>query len=110
MTYTWQIVKFDTKDQINSEGVTLSDAVVTVKWRRVGTDSDNNSAAVVGYTTLSAAPDDVLDFDAFATLTKETVVGWLETTMSANLIASYDATIVDKLSNKNSTEKARPWG
>jgi hypothetical protein len=110
MTYTWQIVKFDTKDQINSEGVTLSDSVVKVKWRRVGTNSDNATASVVGYTTLSAATTTESDFAAFDTLTKETVIGWLESTMSADLIASYDATISSKLSNKGVTEKARPWG
>jgi len=109
MTYSWQIVKFDTKDLTNADGVVLSDAVVNVKWRRVGTENDN-SAFIVGYTQLSAVSVAESDFTAFASLTKEAVVNWIESTMSADLIASYDATIAGKISNLDIVERARPWG
>jgi|TARA_B110000259_G_C13988289_1_gene391396 hypothetical protein len=109
MTYTWQIVNFETRDQTNSEGLTLSDAVVKVKWRRVGVDSDDNSATVVGYTVLSAEDCLQENFSAFADLTEAQVISWLESNMSDDLIASYNTKIQDKINNSIVTERARPW-
>lgn len=107
MTYSWQVVYLSTKDQTNSDGVTLSDAVVEIKWRRIGVDSEGNSAKVVGYTTLSAESTAEADFTAFADLTEEKVTGWLNTLNSASL-DSYHEKIQKKLSGVT-TQRAAPW-
>lgn len=107
MTYSWQVVYLSTKDQTNSDGVTLSDAVVEIKWRRIGVDSEGNSAKVVGYTTLSAESTAEADFTVFADLTEEKVTGWLNTLNSASL-DSYNDRIQKKLSGAT-TQRAAPW-
>lgn len=109
MTYSWQIVKFDTRDQTNSDGVVLSDAVVRIKWRRIGVDSDGNTAKVVGYTVLSAHETAQADFTTFADLTEETVIGWLNTLNSEASINAYNLKIQESINKLVTTERAIPW-
>jgi|TARA_B110000977_G_C11052605_1_gene482883 hypothetical protein len=109
MSWTFQVVNFETRDQTNSEGVVLSDAVVKVKWRRVGIDLDGRTASCVGYTVLSAANCPADQFSAFADLTEEEVTGWLESNMSEDLIRSYDNSIIEKINKTITTKRAKPW-
>ena len=109
MTYSWQVLKLDTRAQTNADGVSLADAVIVIQWSRVGTDSDGNSAKIVGYTKLSAENTAAGSFTAFADLTEEQVVGWLDTLNSAELIASYDAKIEEKRQRGITTSRDIPW-
>jgi hypothetical protein len=108
MTYSWTILKFETRDQVNSEGVTLSNAVVTVKWKRDGVDADGNTASVLGYTVLSAENVAQADFVAFDSLTEETVVGWLDSA-EADSLSEYNTHIQAKINKLSSTERTPPW-
>jgi len=109
MTYSWQILKLDTRAQTNADGVALADAVNYIQWLRVGVDDDGNTARIVGYTKLSAENTAAADFTAFADLTEEQVVGWLNTLNSAELIASYDAKIDEKRLRGATTSRDIPW-
>lgn len=109
MTYSWQILKLDTRAQTNADGVALADSVIAIQWLRVGVDDDGNSARIVGYTKLSAENTAESDFTAFADLTEEKVVGWLDTLNSAELIASYDAKIDEKRLRGVTTSRDIPW-
>ena len=56
MSWTFQVVNFETRDQTNSEGVVLSDAVVKVKWRRVGIEMEGLLAVLdIQYCLLQIA-------------------------------------------------------
>jgi len=109
MTYTWEILKFATRDQTNSSGELLTDTVVSIQWRRTGMDSEGNVASVVGYTELTAEAVALADFVSFSSLTENLVVSWLESAMSPERIAQYDTTIMNKINKSMTTEKAVPW-
>lgn len=109
MTYSWQIVKFDTRDQTNSDGVTLSDAVVRIKWRRIGVDSEGNTGKVVGYTILTAEATAQSDYIAFADLTEDTVTGWLTALTTDAQITDYNLKITESINKMVTTERAVPW-
>lgn len=109
MNYSWQIRKLSTRDQTNADGVVLSDAVVKIKWKRTGVDGEGNSATILGYTVLSAENVAVDNFVNFNSLTEETVVGWLESTISTGLMASYNDKILEKINGPSTTERAVPW-
>ena len=109
MNYSWQIIKFETRDQTNADGVSLTDAVVRVKWKRSGVDADGNVGRIVGYTSLSAVDVEESSFVPFASLTEELVVGWLETTISAEKLNEYNNKIQEKINKKFITERSVPW-
>jgi len=109
MNYSWQIVKFETRDQTNADGVSLTDAVVRVKWKRSGVDSEGNTAKVLGYTSLSAESVAAGDFIPFESLTEEIVTGWLESAIPTSKMAEYDSKIQEKINKKFVTERSVPW-
>lgn len=37
MTYTWKVTGMKVKDQVNEEGITLSNAVVQTYWTKTAT-------------------------------------------------------------------------
>lgn len=109
MTYTWEILKFATRDQTNSSGAVLQDSVVSIQWRRSGMDADGNVASVVGYTVMTAEEVEENAFIPFNDLTESDVVGWLESVLSPQKLQDYDNTIQDKINRRVTTEKAVPW-
>lgn len=108
MTYSWQIVNFETVDQVNGDGVTLTDSVISVQWIRTGTEGDQ-SASVIGYHKLSAADVSADDFISFSDLTEATVIGWLESGISDELITSYNTSIQQKIERRGNTTRNIPW-
>lgn len=108
MNYSWQIVKLETRNQTNADGVSLADAVVRIKWRRSGIDADGNTATIVGYTILDATEVQADSFINFNDLTEEVVLGWLETSLSKKL-EEYNNKIQQKINRKFSVTRAVPW-
>jgi len=109
MTYSWQIVKFKTRDQVNADGVTLADAVVKIQWMRIGVDSDGNRGSVIGSVDLTAAHLGASDYIAFSDLTEAKVSEWLDTAIDSNLIESYNTKILEKMAAAADTERDVPW-
>lgn len=109
MRYSWQITKMDTRDQTNGDGDLLSNAVVKIRWRRTGVDGFDNSSTILGYTIMSAEAVSSGDFVDFDTLTEETVIGWLESTITSDQMARYDAKIMEKINKAFTTQRAVPW-
>ena len=109
MTYTWEILKFSTRDQVNSDGATLSSAVVQIAWRRTGLDSNGESASIVGYTTLNAEDVSEEAFIPFASLTEDVVVGWLNSSISTERLLGYNDRIQQKINKIVTTDRAVPW-
>lgn len=109
MTYTWEILKFSTRDQINSDGATLPNSVVSIAWRRTGLDPEGESASIVGYTTLTAKDVSEEAFVPFASLTEDVVVNWLESTISTERMNDYNDRIQQKINNLVTTDREVPW-
>jgi hypothetical protein len=109
MVYTWTIISFETRDQVNSDDVTLENAVVTIKWQRTGVDTDGLTGSVLGYTVLSAETVAQSDFVSFDSLTEELVIGWIESATSATQLSEYNTKIQEKINKQSSTERTPPW-
>jgi|TARA_B110000977_G_scaffold50194_1_gene68198 hypothetical protein len=109
MTYSWTIVKLETKDQVNADGVTLSNAVVEIQWVRTGIADNGAKGSVVGFHKLSAASVGEADFVGFSDLTEATAVAWLEAGISTELMNSYNTAIQDKIDRQGSSPRDIPW-
>lgn len=109
MNFTWEIVSMETKDQTNSDGVTLQNAVVRTVWKRIGTDTDGVTHNFLGNTWFTAEEVEEGDFVNFFDLTQETVVGWLENKLTAGEIAKIDDIIIRRVDKKNSIVRTPPW-
>ena len=109
MNYSWQIVKLSTRDQTNSSGVLLPNAVVQIKWKRFGVDEDGNSAYVLGYTNLTASDVPENSFVQFESLTEETVINWLESAISPQKLEEFNDKIQDKIYQLSTIDRELPW-
>jgi len=109
MTYTWSIIKLKTRDVVNAEGVTLSDAVVSVQWIKTGVDDDGNGAQVVGWFEPSADNVGASDFVAFTDLTESAVAAWVEAGIDPDLNEAYNNKILEKIKEQAAVERAVPW-
>jgi hypothetical protein len=78
LTYEWKVSGLRRKDQVNSEGATLSGAVVQTYWECIGTDENGNSASFHGATPFTATNVPAGSFVDFNDLTEETVLGWIQ--------------------------------
>ena len=110
MVYSWKVIKLVTQDVVNADGATLTDAVTRVQWIRTGTTDDGTKAAdVVGWFEPSANNVAASDFIAFADLTENTVIGWIEAGINARRLSSYNNRIQEKINAVGTEEKALPW-
>ncbi len=75
ITYKWIFSAFDCR--ISEDG--LTDVVTTVHWRYNGTDEDGITAETYGVQPVGEAKPDA--FTPYPKLSKEQVIGWMESTM-----------------------------
>lgn len=82
MDYTWDIIEYSTRDQVNSDGVTLSNAVVKVRWKKTGTTLGGVSANYIGLSHLTAENTAEGDFVSVDDITKATLINWVKASIS----------------------------
>jgi hypothetical protein len=78
LTYTWKITSLKKKDEVNSEGATLTGAIVQTYWEVEGTDESGNKGTFSGATPFTAQNVPAGSFVAFEELTEENVIGWVQ--------------------------------
>jgi hypothetical protein len=78
LTYTYKVTGLKTRDQVNSDGVTLTDAVVQTYWEMEGTDENGETAIHSGATPFTAENVVAGSFVSFSELTEETVIQWIK--------------------------------
>ena len=112
MDYAWKIIKLKYRDEVNDDGVTLPNSVVRVDWKKIATDTDGTSATYTGITNLSAKAVAENDFVALGNLDKDTVVGWLTSSISDTDMKAINKILANKVEkNRNSTNELAPvWG
>lgn len=79
ITYTWEVTSLNTKTEGDN-----SDAVVQTFWKKIGTDENGNRGIFNGATPFSSVNTD--DFVAFADLTEEIVLEWIQ----AKVVGEYE--------------------
>lgn len=106
VTYTWKITGLRTK----TEGSNV-DAVVQSHWEKTGTDEHGHTAAFIGATPFTSTNVPEGEFVAFANLTEETVLGWIQSAINADpsYAAHIDERIQKKLDYYHVSEPVLPW-
>jgi len=113
-TYTYAVERLKVKDEVNTDGVTLRNAVCNTYWTITGEDEDGNVATWSGATPFTAASVGEDDFTDFADLTESEVIGWIRNVVEND--ASYLAHINEQLQKQIDLEledeigtDALPW-
>ena len=100
MNYSWEIHSTGARSVVNSDGDTLSNAVVEITWSKTGTDDEDVSATYKGTTTVDASNTPSSDFIAFSDLTKEKLIEWVEGALSADDVAQINKVIGIKINKQ----------
>jgi hypothetical protein len=111
-TWAWEITQVRKRDQVNSEGATLSGAVVQTYWKLTGTDSNGDVGEFSGATPLDATMTPAGSFTAFADLTEDTVLGWIQP-MVLNDQGYCDhiaERVLSQIEEDQTADAAMPWG
>lgn len=109
MTYTWEITSIKTQDQTNADGDTLQKSVVQTYWKKTGTDADGNTGSFSGATPFTAENTPAGSFVAFADLTKETVLGWIQAVVVGGYEQHVNGQIQSQIDEQTVTEADMPW-
>ena len=109
MNYSWNICSLDTRDEINNDGSTLENAVVSITWQKIATNTDGVTSAYLGKTELSASEVSVDSFVSFSNLTEEAVLGWVQNSLSQSKMDAIDATLLRKMQRSASVKRNPPW-
>lgn len=113
LTYRWEVTGLQVRNQTNSEGAELADAVVQTYWMQYGTDDDGNEGQFSGATPFTAVDVPAGEFTAFADLTEATVLGWIQNHVVENpgYQDHIDEQIIKGIERVTlvQSDKAMPW-
>ena len=111
LTLSYSVTNIKVKDEVNSEGATLQNAVCQTYWKCIGEDASGNVGEFVGATPFSAATVPAANFVDFASLQESDVVGWIQTVVDGD--AGYKAHIEEQIQRKIDEDVTRdakmPW-
>jgi hypothetical protein len=111
LTLTYSVTSLKVKDEVNSEGVTLTNAVCQTYWKIVGTDANGATGEFSGATPFTAANVPAGEFKDFADLQEEDVISWITAVVDGD--AGYKAHIVGRIQAQIDAETIRetamPW-
>jgi len=102
--YTWAVTSVKTKTEGDNEN-----AVVQTYWTKTGTDENGNEGSFQGATPFSS--ENTENFVAFAELTEEIVLGWIQAIVVEGYEEHVDGQIQKHIDEKIApvTETAMPW-
>jgi len=105
ITYTWAVTGLKTK----TEGDNVN-AVVQTYWTKTGTDG-TNTGVFNGATPFTSVDVPAGEFVAFEDLTEETVLGWIQATVTGGYEEHVNGQIQKQIDDKVSpiTEAHLPW-
>ena len=103
ITYTWSISKLDCAPAENG----LTNIVKVIHWGLIGVDENGVSASMNNsYPLPSPSPEGFADY---STLTKETVISWLESNLDVGYIKSILSNEIASQYNPPITSLPLPW-
>jgi len=77
LTLSYAVKRIKIKDETNSDGVLLENAVCNTYWEVTGTDEEGRTAMWSGATPFTAANVPAASFVAFEDLQESDVLGWI---------------------------------
>jgi len=103
ITYTWSISQLDCVPAENG----LTNIVKVIHWELTGVDENGISASMSNsYPLSSPSPEGFADY---STLTKETVISWLENNLDVGYIKSRLSNEIASQYNPPITSLPLPW-
>jgi hypothetical protein len=93
ITNTWAVVQMNAYPELDGE----TDVVFTVHWTLTGTDG-TYIGSVYGSVGVSVDPD--APVTPYADLTQEQVVGWVQSALGAEQVASYEANVAKQIADQ----------
>jgi len=103
ITYTWNISQLDCAPSENG----LTNIVKVIHWGLTGVDENGISASMSNsYPLSSPSPEGFADY---STLTKETVISWLENNLDVGYIKSRLSNEIASQYNPPITSLPLPW-
>jgi hypothetical protein len=103
ITYTWSISKLDCAPSENG----LMDVVKIIHWSLTGVDENGISASMSNSYPLSSPSPEA--FTDYSTLTKETVISWLESNLDVGYLQTYLANEIASKYNPPIASLPLPW-
>lgn len=93
ITNTWSVVQMDAYPEYEGE----PDVVFTVHWRLDGTDGTYAGSVYgsQGITLIEGAT-----FTPYADLTEAQVIGWVQSAMGAEQVATYEANVAQQIEDQ----------
>ena len=111
LTLSYTVTGVKVKDEVNSEGTTLENAVCQTYWKVTGTDANGDVGEFSGATPFTAANVPAENFTDFATLTEANVLSWITAVVDGD--ANYKAHILGQIEKQidqaTITEPTLPW-
>jgi hypothetical protein len=93
VTNTWAVVQMDCYPEEDGE----TDVVFNVHWTLTGEEAGFIGSAY-GSQTVTVDPD--APFTPYADLTETQVIGWVQSAMGAEQVASYEASVAEQINNQ----------
>ena len=105
-TKQWVIAALDCKPSVD----TLTDVVSVIHWRKKATEVvDDKTYTADTYGACAVGAPDAENFTAFADLTEEEVIAWLEATLDVEAIDNALDAQIDTQKNPPIVTKKAPW-
>ena len=93
ITNTWAVVQMDAYPEEDGE----TDVVFNVHWTLTGSDGTYTGYV---YGTQAVSIDPTAPFTPYADLTETQVIGWVQSAMGAEQVASYEANVATQIADQ----------
>lgn len=109
MTYTWSVTGIKVRDEVNTSGDTLPQAVCQTYWKKIGVDANGNEGTFSGATPFTAINVPAGQFVPFDQLTEEVVLDWIKAVVVGDYEKHVNGVIARQIADKAITEPSMPW-
>lgn len=109
MTYTWKVTGMKVKDQQNTDGTLLPNAVVQTYWTKTATTEDGRSVTFQGALPFTAENVPEGEFVSFENLTEETVLSWIQAALLPGVEEEINKRLQEMLDKQEQREVSLPW-
>ena len=98
-----------TMDELNSEGEVLPNSIVSVRWKKIATDTDGSTATYLGKTTLTAANTPASEFINFNSVSQDTVLEWVKKSLGPAEINTINKILEKKIQEGKVRKQTPNW-
>lgn len=111
LTLSYSVTNLKVKDQVNTEGATLQNAVCQTYWKCTGEDENGNTGEFVGATPFTAETVPAANFIDFASLQESDVIAWISAVVEADPAYKehIESVIMRQIDQEEQRDATMPW-